>query len=231
MSVGTALSRLKDRHYNQRVVLVANGPSLNLMDLGFLRSETVIGLNKIFLGLKKFCFYPRYYIAVNDRVISQSVPEIQAMTCVKMISRRNAALLPENALTYHIETQNPPARFSRDVSLGVHEGWTVTYAALQVAHYLGFKEVIIIGMDHRYRYTGAPNEVCRLDGPDPNHFSPEYFSGLTWDNPDLAKSEESYRIARAEYERDGRCIVDATVNGACTVFQKADYRQIFGLPQ
>ncbi|QKS30006.1 MAG: hypothetical protein FAZ92_01725 [Accumulibacter sp.] len=231
MTVETVLSRLKDRHYDQRAVLVANGPSLNLMDLGFLRSETVIGVNKIFLGLKKFCFYPRYYIAVNQRVIAQSVLEIKAMTCVKMISRRDAELLPEDALTYHIETQNPPARFCRDISRGVHEGWTVTYAALQVAHYLGFKEVIIIGMDHRYLYTGAPNQACRLEGPDPNHFSPEYFRGLTWDNPDLAKSEESYRIARAEYERDGRSIVDATVNGACTVFQKADYRQVFGLPQ
>lgn len=231
MSVAATVNRLKDRHQNQRAVLVANGPSLNLMDLRFLRRETVIGVNKIFLGLKRFCFYPRYYVAVNDRVIAQSVPEIQAMTCVKMISRRNAALLPEDALTYHIETRNPPARFSRDISLGVHEGWTVTYAALQVAHYLGFKEVIIIGMDHRYTYTGAANEAYRLEGPDPNHFSPEYFRGQTWDNPDLANSEESYRIARAEYERDGRRIVDATINGACTVFPKADHRQVFGLPQ
>lgn len=89
---------------------------------------------------------------------------------------------------------------------------------------------IIIGMDHRYEYTGAPNEAKRLDGPDPNHFSPDYFGGgQTWDNPDLTKSEESYRIARAEFEKDGRRIIDATLDGACSVFEKADYRQLFGV--
>lgn len=224
------LSSLKDRHLDERAVLVANGPSLNRMRLDFLRRETVIGMNKIFLGFKKFRFYPRYYVAVNRKVIEQSAEQIRAMNCVKFVPAHSTHLVPENALTHHIETRNPPARFCRDIAQGVHEGWTVTYAALQIAHYLGFKEVIIIGMDHRYEYSGAPNEARRLDGPDPNHFSPDYFGGgQTWDNPDLAHSEESYSIARVEFEKDGRRIIDATLDGACTIFEKADYRQIFGV--
>src|SRR3546814_19891707 len=95
---------------------------------------------------------------------------------------------------------------------------------LQVAYYLGFKEVILIGMDHRYEYTGDPNQTQVLDGPDLNHFSSDYFGhGQHWDNPDLAHSEESYRIARAEYERDGRRILDATLDGACDIFEKVDH--------
>lgn len=221
---------LKNRHANERVILIANGPSLNYMDFGFLRSETIIGMNKIFLGFKKFRFYPKYYIVINKKVIEQSAEQIKAMNCVKFISKRGKDLIPENALTHHIDTQNPPARFCHDIAQGVHEGWTVTYAALQIAYYLGFKEVIIIGMDHRYEYTGLPNETRKLNGPDPNHFSPDYFGGgQTWDNPDLAHSEESYRIARAEFEKDGRRIIDATLDGACTIFEKMDYRKIFGV--
>ena len=55
----------------------------------------------------------------------------------------------------------------------------------------------------------------------------EYFAGAQWDNPDLARSEESYRIAREAFEEDGRRIIDATVNGACEVFEKQDYRELF----
>ena len=209
-------------------MLVANGPSLNCMRLDFLRKEIVIGLNKIFLGFSKFAFYPRYYVAVNQKVIEQSYYEIQTLNCVKFIGKRGEALIPENALTHHINTQDPPARFSHDIAQGLHEGWTVTYVALQIAYYLGFKEVVIIGMDHRYEYIGIPNEEHQLNGPDPNHFTPEYFGGgQKWDNPDLANSEESYRIARAEYEKDGRRIIDATVDGACAIFEKADYRKLF----
>ena len=223
------LFQLKNRHCGQRCVLVANGPSLNRMELAFLRREITIGLNKIYLGIKKFGFYPRYFAAVNDKVIAQSAQQINALSCVKFISKRCAHLVPENALTYHINTNTPLDRFCRDITQGVHEGWTVTYVALQIAYFLGFKEVIIIGMDHHYKYTGNPNETSRFDGPDPNHFSHDYFGGgQTWDNPDLVHSEESYRIARAEYEQDGRSIIDATLDGACTIFEKADYRQIFG---
>lgn len=222
------LEMLRDRHVGQRCVLVANGPSLNQMNLDFLKREMVFGMNKIFLGFKKFVFYPRYYVAVNKKVIEQSADQIKAMNCVKFIGSRGAEHVPENSLTYHLKTQNPNSRFCRDISEGIHEGWTVTFAALQIAYYLGFKDVIIIGMDHRYQYAGLPNEACRLDGPDPNHFSPDYFGGgQNWDNPDLAQSEESYRIARAEFEKDGRRIIDATEDGACTIFEKGDYKKIF----
>ncbi|WP_317705123.1 6-hydroxymethylpterin diphosphokinase MptE-like protein [Methylomarinovum caldicuralii] len=223
------LKCLKNRHHGERAVIVCNGPSLNRMDLGFLRNEIVIGLNKIFLGFEEFDFYPNYYVAVNRKVIEQSVSQIKSMDCVKFISYSSSDLIPSDDLTYYVQTERPIDRFSRDISQGVHEGWTVTYVALQIAYYLGFKEIIIIGMDHRYEYTGAPNESRKMSGPDYNHFSPDYFRGQTWDNPDLFHSEESYRIARAEFEKDGRRIIDATLDGACTVFEKADYREVFGL--
>jgi hypothetical protein len=222
------LALFRDLHRGERGVIVANGPSLNAMDLSCLAGETVIGLNKIFLGLDRFGFYPRYYIAVNRKVVEQSVRQIQALNCVKFIGDRAKDLLPEDGLTHHLNTSAAPARFCHDIAAGVHEGWTVTYAALQVAWYLGFAEVVLVGLDHRYRFEGAPNALHRLEGPDPNHFAPGYFGGgQEWNNPDLARSEESYRLARAEFEAAGRRITDATVNGACTIFPKADYRDVF----
>lgn len=222
------LARFRDRHAGERAVLVANGPSLNDMDLAFLKRELVIGLNKIYLGLTDFGFYPRYYVAVNRKVIEQSVAEIRALNCVKIIGDRGSDLVPEDALTYHVATRQPKARFCKDPeSEGFHEGWTVTYVALQFAYFLGFSEVVIIGMDHRFEYCGRPNESVYMRGPDKNHFSDTYFSGQAWDNPDLERSEESYRIARQAFEADGRRIIDATVDGACKVFEKGDYRAIF----
>ena len=224
------LGLLKDRH-SGRAVIVANGPSLSRMNLSFLKHEYVIGLNKIFLGFKKFGFYPRYYVATNAKVVEQSALEIKKLNCVKFLSDHGAnGLIDEDALTYRLHTEQSRIveRFSRDIRQGVHEGWTVTYVALQVAYFLGLTEVIIIGLDHHYEYSGNPNEEAVLNGPDLNHFSTDYFgNGQTWDNPDLKNSEESYRIARGVYEQDGRKIIDATYNGACDVFEKQDYRSIF----
>ncbi len=220
---------MKNRHIGQRCVLVANGPSLNRMDLSFLKHEITIGLNKIYLGLRKFRFYPRYYVSVNPKVIEQSASHIKALNCTKFLgSAGTNGLLEEDALTYIVNTQSPKARFCKNIALeGMHEGWTVTYAALQVAYYLGFSTVVIIGMDHRFNYEGEPNESKLMLKDDSNHFCSNYFGhGQSWDNPDLDHSEESYRIAKRVYEEDGRQIIDATVDGACNIFDKRDYSNV-----
>jgi hypothetical protein len=228
MTGALALTRFRDLHYGQRAVIVCNGPSLNAMDLRPLRNELVIGMNKIHLGLERFGFQPRYVTAVNPRVVEQSAAAMAALPAIKFIGARAAGSLPEDVLTHHIGILNPPVQFSGDLTRGVREGGTVTFVALQIAFYMGFSEVVIVGMDHRYRFEGAPHEAHHLIGPDVNHFSPDYFSGHVWDNPDLARSEASYAEARRIFEAAGRRIIDATVGGACKVFEKADYGTILG---
>src|SRR3546814_14889175 len=87
---------LRERHRGERCVLVANGPSLNTMDLSFLRNETVIGTNKIYLGFERFDFYPRYYVAVNPKVLGQSADRIRELNCVKFLSDRCSDFIPED---------------------------------------------------------------------------------------------------------------------------------------
>ena len=186
-------------------------------------------MNKIFLGLEKFRFYPRYYVAVNWKVIEQSAPQISQLNCLRFIDSRarDAGLVGPSPLTEFI-SEDCSKRFSRDLRCGYHQGHTVTYAALQVAYHLGFSTVGILGLDHRYQFTGEPGEESVLNGPDPNHFSPEYFGhGQQWDNPELQASETFYQIARETYERANRRIFDATPGGACPIFEKADHRKLF----
>lgn len=217
-----------DIHRGERCVLVCNGPSLNRMDLGFLRHEITFGLNKIYLGLEKFGFYPRYLAAVNDKVIQQSAAVYRQMTAVKFLSDDCADLVPADAFCHHIRTRDLPERFYRDITQGVRGGHTVTHAALQIIRYMGFAEVVVVGMDHNFPSSGRPNEELHMTGADPNHFSPDYFRGQKWDAPNLRESEVSYQLAREIYEAEGRRIIDATLDGACDVFAKADYRQVFG---
>ena len=223
------VSRFKNLHAGQRCVIVCNGPSLNAMDLRFLRREVVFGMNKIHLGLDTFGFYPRYLVAVNTLVVEQSRAELAAMSCIKFVSTRAASHLPKDAFTYQLPIIGPPTMFSTDIAQGVREGGTVTHVALQIAHFMGFSTVVIIGMDHRYSFDGKPHQVKHLSGPDVNHFSPLYFAGKDWMNPDLLRSEKSYSAARRIFEAAGKRVVDATVDGACQVFAKADYKQVFGL--
>lgn len=216
----------RERHIGESCVLVCNGPSLNLMDLENLKKHTVIGLNKIYLGIENFCFYPKYLVCVNQKVIQQSYEEFNKMTSVKFIGDRGAHLVNSGPLCWPIKTSRFTPDFSYDIATGVQEGNTVTYAALQIAYFMGFTEVIIIGMDHSFSFTGKTNEEQTLVGKDKNHFSENYFSNLKWDTPDLERSEYYYKVANNVFINDGRKIWDATVSGKCDVFEKINYKEV-----
>ena len=221
------LPQFRDIHRGQRCVIVGNGPSLNRMELGWLRDEITFGMNRIFLGLDKFGFQPTYYVAVNPLVLEQSVEGIRSLRCPKFLSVNGLKWVGERSDIYYLLSR-PGFSFSIDAARDwIWEGHTVTYAALQLGFYMGFEEVILIGVDHNFPTRGAANKEVVSGGEDPNHFHPDYFGrGMRWNLPDLERSERSYRVAQLVYEGDNRTIIDATDGGRLTVFPKADWRTV-----
>ncbi|MBW4464198.1 MAG: tetratricopeptide repeat protein [Pegethrix bostrychoides GSE-TBD4-15B] len=223
------LQAFKDKHRGERCVIIGNGPSLNKMDLSFLKREISIGMNKIYLGFEKLGCIPNYYASVNRLVLEQSSQEILNIPSTKFVSNKGAHYLPDREDLLFIQTYPYDGDFfSTDPANGLKEGNTVTYFAMQLAYYMGFETVVLIGVDHYFATKGKPHKEVTSQGDDPNHFHPGYFGkGVKWHLPDLEGSEQFYRIANAYFKADGRQIIDATFEGHCTIFPKVDYRDLF----
>jgi hypothetical protein len=230
------LAALKDAHKGQRAFIIANGPSLKQTDLSKLKGEITFGMNRIYLMFPEMGFATTYLSVVNDLVIEQTTDDLAALPMPKFLCWRArrffspeqfAGPLADKLPTFLYSTYDSP-RFSRDVSGRVWEGATVTYVTMQLAFHMGFDEVILIGVDHNYETKGKPNTTITSTGDDPNHFSGQYFGkGFRWQLPDLETSEIAYRMARQAYEQAGRRIVDATIGGKLTIFEKVDYNTLF----
>ena len=94
---------------------------------------------------------------------------------------------------------------------------------------MGFSQVILVGLDHRFETEGKPGALVTLEGDDPNHFDPRYFAnGFQWQLPNLHSSEIAYRMANEAFVSSGRKVVDATVDGALQVFPKVDFETVVG---
>jgi hypothetical protein len=101
---------------------------------------------------------------------------------------------------------------------------------MQLAYYMGFQQVILIGVDHNFKDKGEAHKLVTSTGADENHFHPDYFGkGVKWQLPDLETSEIAYQFAREAYEADGRQILDATVGGKLTIFPKVDFTSLFDI--
>lgn len=223
------LLKFKDIHKGEDCFIIGNGSSLNQMDLSPLRSYYTFGLNKIYLLFDKVDLNLSYHIAVNPLVIEQSVSEFKALGCPSFLSYAPAhKLFPPLDHIFYIFTTGTHG-FQYDISNTIFEGGTVTYVAMQIAWFMGFSKVFLIGVDHNFISKGNPNEMQVLEGNDPNHFDPNYFGNQKWHLPDLEGSDLSYHFARFTYLRNDRKIFDATNNGKLTIFPKISYEQALSM--
>lgn len=217
-----SLFQYKNIHKGQDCFIIGNGPSLNKTNLSLLNEFYLFGLNKIHLIFDKHPLHLSYHVAANPLVIEQTKEEIKTnvYSCPSFLSYM-ASHHVENS-TGHVNKllTNAPWSFYKEITQPISEGYTVTYLALQIAFYMGFENVYLVGIDHNFKQSGKPNEEQHHSEEDINHFHPDYFKGYQWHLADLEGNEASYALARHQFHANGRNIYDATVDGKLTVFPK-----------
>ncbi|NIQ14459.1 MAG: DUF115 domain-containing protein [Candidatus Dadabacteria bacterium] len=124
-------------------------------------------------------------------------------------------------------------RFSTNCDQVLYSGQTVTYVNMQLAYYMGFEKVYLIGMDFSYQVpkstvVAGVNFTSQED--DPNHFHPEYFGkGKKWHDPKLDRVALCYQAAKKFYEENGRKIYNATVGGKLEIFERCEFEGLFAI--
>jgi len=222
------LQLLKNSHAGERCFIIGNGPSLKNTDLQKLRKEFTIGMNRFYMAFPDLGFSTSCLLTVNDLVIEQSAEDLRKLTIPTFVSWRGRKWIAPSPNLHYLYTSYDLPRFSGNAAGRLWEGSTVTFIAMQLAYYMGFEHVILIGVDHYYATTGTPNTTVTSTGDDPNHFHPGYFGkGFRWQLADLKGNEIGYAMAREAYSRSGREILDATVGGKLTIFPKVDYESLF----
>lgn len=222
------LARFEDLHRGQRCFIIGNGPSLKQMDLSPLQNEITFGMNRIYLMFPELGFQTTYFLTVNSLVIEQCAQDIRALPMPKFLSWRSRNLIQPSPEMYFLHTTYSGPGFTKDARKRIWEGATVTNVALQLAFFMGFEQVILIGVDHNYSAQGKPNTTVVSQGADTDHFHAGYFGkGFRWQLPDLDTSERGFQMARQAYQDAGRQVLDATVNGKLTIFPKVEFNSLF----
>lgn len=226
----------------KRCFIIGNGPSLNKNDLSLLENEYTFGVNSFYYKTRETGFRPYFYVVEDSSVMKENIEEIREYDVpFKFFPTNYKNLHPEQPNTFFFrmnrgfyEKSSPNyvvPRFSTDASDVLYCGQSVTYINLQLAYYMGFTEVYLIGMDFSYLIPDShkrTGDVLLSDTDDPNHFHKDYFGkGKTWKDPKLDRVALNYKMAKLVYEATGRKIYNATIGGSLEIFERVDYDQLF----
>ena len=98
---------------------------------------------------------------------------------------------------------------------------------MQMAYALGFKKVLLIGVDNSYVQPDSVKEGDVIDQTedDLNHFDPSYFRGKKWQAADTGNMSDMYVLSKEAFEADGREIVNCTVGGKLELFRRSSLKK------
>jgi hypothetical protein len=239
------LTQFHNRFKGQRCFIIGNGPSLNNHDLSLLKGEYSFGVNSFYYKTRETGFRPSFYVVEDSSVMKENIEEIRAYqapfkffpTIYKNLHPKEPNVYFFNMSRSFYEKSSPNyavPRFSTDASSILYCGQSVTYINLQLAFFMGFTEVYLIGMDFDYVIPASHKrngDVLLSDSDDPNHFHKDYFgAGKTWKDPKLDRVLANYRMADLAFTSVGRKIYNATIGGKLEIFDRVDYEGLLRDP-
>jgi GT2 family glycosyltransferase len=238
------LMRMRDSCAGRTAIVIGNGPSLNEIDFGLLERADTFGVNSIFLASERLTRPLTYYVVEDTAVFKDNMEAIKAYEAdTKLFPTLyrphfaddeigpNTHFFRMNMGFYGRTSPDGPTgtlclpRFSTNAAQRCFSGQSVTIINLQLAHWLGYTRVLMIGMDFSYQIPSdaeVSGNIIVSRSADPNHFHPDYFgAGKTWKDPKLDRVLVNYRLADRVYRATGREIVNCTVGGNLHEFPRA----------
>lgn len=218
----------RSQNRSRTCVIAGNGPSLNLVDWSLLDSGDVdvIASNKAYLH-QELIKRARFYTVVNRHVAEQSDFEIQCLDGpIRILPWWLSYAVPPKKKSFYCEAIGTP-EFSQDIQSNISWRHTVTFFNLQLAAGLGYRRIVLVGMDHSYSQplSAQEGEKIKQTGPDLNHFSPRYFQDQYWQAASSEKMGEMYQLAQNAFEQLGVECFNATTGGALEVFPRISLRE------
>ena len=224
------VKKFKNKHQGQRCFIVGNGPSLLPKDLDNLKNDICFGTHRIYNIFSETEWRPDYYCVQDSNLIYQSLKDIKNLDIKhKFLLINKSWKYPYFPDTLYLNLFSKdfypePPEFSADIAKGLYGGYTVSYMCLQMAVYMGFKEIYLIGVDHSYSVTLQPDGSLSVNNEIKNHFSEK-------DNlanvPQLFKSTLAYESAKKYATEHGIKIYNATRGGKLEVFERINFDELF----
>lgn len=239
--------KFRNIHKGQRCFILATGPSINKQDLRPLKNEICFAVSQFYLHKDIREIDPLYHVdAPNHAPFGLEVLQKSFEGFKELYSDRTTYFFgytPYEYSTYNFLEQNPQFKNDNmyflnyshsqpldetnyknpnvwDICKSPFSVRTVVYSAIQIAVYMGFKEIYLVGFDHDYLLNiarGHSNHFYKgkeeIDDSDGWLSTEEFFLvyHLRW---------KQYRLMQTYLETIGCGIYNATEGGLLDVFPR-----------
>lgn len=226
------IKKLKGINDNKTCFIVGNGPSLSVDDLEIIHNNKIpsFGFNRIYLMFEKTDWRPSYYISQDEKMLKNCVEQVNKMELpykfiplqlkyyfgIKVNKALYFNMLPENSISFG------------EFSNAVENSGTVAYTAAQLAAYMGFKKIYLIGVDHSFSIVKNDKGEIIRDVNAKDYFTDEYNTDKQeLYIPNLDASTRTFLKMKKNCDNAGIEVYNATRGGKLEVFPRVNFDDLF----
>lgn len=231
---GREMARFKNQHTARRCFLIGNGPSLTAEDLTLLHNhnEITFAFNRIYNIFDQTEWRPTYYISQDEKMLAGCIDVINSCELGKKFipiqMKWYFDLDVKEAIYFKISPQQIESpldfMFSDDITSEIYNSSTCMYTAAQIAAYMGFSEIYLLGVDHHFRTSMNNKGEIVVDNTVKDYFTEKYNEDK--DKlyiPNTEKSTLTYIAMKNHCDKRGIKVYNATRGGKLEVFQRVNF--------
>lgn len=240
------IRKLQNTKHGKMCFVIGNGPSLTAKDLDVLSNHKVdcFAANRIYLMYEKTKWRPTYYMC-QDRQLLQALKDYYE-NCEENVmlgyqAKAEYGIDVPKACYYLCDNRDCTRQvtrlgFSSDASKCVVDGGSVTYSAIQMAVYMGYTQIYLLGVDHSFSHTLDKNRrVIEHKDVKKDYFDDRYKDafakfeekGKVYAAPDKNMMDLAFKAAKEYCEAHNITIKNATRGGKLEIFERVDFDSLF----
>ncbi|MBR4909807.1 MAG: DUF115 domain-containing protein [Clostridia bacterium] len=230
---GRYMASIKDSHKGERCFIIGNGPSLTAEDLDKIADEFCFGVNRIYCIFENTKWRPKAYVSIDMDVIGDERENIKKVNAdykfINLNAKRQMGEVDGNTHFIYIKGKfkidrhgTAQTTVNEDLSKYISMTDNVTGICLQLAFYMGFSEIYLLGNDFNYPSMGK----------DSANSEQNYFKGMkgkTQVDFNAEANSTSFKTLRSYAEAHSIRIFNATRGGRLEIFERADFDSVVGL--
>jgi hypothetical protein len=251
-----SLARFKDIHKGERCFIIATGPSVKTQDLSPLANEVCFGVSFFHLHDEYSKIRPKYHVlAPNHAPFDFDLIKRYADSLNEQCEQPMDVFWGVNG--YEFSAQNYFQQHQLSSNLGLHlldyskavsmnetnysdgDIWnykhrpfamrTVVYGAIQLAAYMGFSEIYLLGCDHNYLQDLDKNAVHFYEEKNGNEKDAKHLEGFSMEDWffEYYSRWRDYRLMSTYLASQGTRIFNSTNGGMLDVFPRKSFNELF----
>lgn len=227
---------LKGTKKGEKCFIIGNGPSLTSGDLKNISKYDTFASNRIYSIFTGTNWRPTYYLAIDNNILNDNLDKIVSIEAgtkflnytIKKKIKNRADINTKYINIFGRYVISPASYETKHINFNVAKSFSLSYSvtgvAIELAVYMGYSTIYLIGVDHSYTKAITKDGILKETKGIKDYFGDLKSKSYSIQYIDAVNSY--YTALKKHAEQYGSTVYNATRGGKLEIFERINLDEV-----